>query len=1146
MSLASVSIRNPVFAWMLMLFFIVFGVIGLKRLGQGQYPDVDFPIVTINCTLQGAAPEIMERDVADVIEDNVMACEGIADITSQSKQGQATITIEFDIGRNVEQALQDVQARVAQAAKLLPHTMDPPIINKTNPEENPIMWIALSGTRSQLDISQYAKNVLRDKFLTVAGDGDIMMGGYLERNARIWVDARKLEAYALSADDVVNAFQAGHVEIPAGRVEGILREANVQVQGEAPNVKEMGNILIATRNGTPVYLKDVAMVEDGFEDRRRIARSNGLSAQGLGIIKQHGANTVEVADGVRTKIDDLRKTLPKGLSLDVRVDNSVFIKDAVHEIERTLFLSCLLTALVCWFFLGSLSSTLNVVLAIPVSVFGTFAVMYFCGFSLNTFTLLALSLSIGIVVDDAVMVLENIYRHAEMGKDRVTAAREGTEEISFAALAATLAIIAIFLPVAFMSGMIGKFFFQFGVVLSVAVAISLLEAMTLAPARCSQFLAVGQRANIIERMAGSLFAGLSRIYRSMLVAILKFQTFYTGKFVGSVLAVATGAAGGLLVRFGWVKLLAAMSNTSSSKTMDPWILGGALILIMGLFGLYCTIGLIALVFRRAAFPTGSALVLVAATVVFVSSLAIAQYLPGEMVPPQDQGYYMIRVYTPVGSTVDYTDRVMKDVEKILARHDEIEATLVIAGLPPDVNAGIAFVTLKPPDQRPLDPATATIFNSQGSPIKQQKSMDILRKELNDDPAPGSRVICVDFSQSGFANAKRGGSQIDFSIRGPDWDTLGGLDEQFMAEMKNSGLFQDIDTDYQRGMPELDIIPDREKCMANNIDVLALANTISYLVGGQKIGTFKDNGKQYDVRIRLLQQDRGRREDVGNLYVRSRTGQLVQIRDVAQMTLRPSFLSITRQMRQRAVTLQANPAPGHSQAETLAWCEKFAKEKLPEGYIYVPSGNSRAFKESFDSLIFALILGLFVAYMVLASQFNSFVHPVTVLMALPFSVSGALAALYLTRHTGFIGLPAQSLNIYSVIGLILLMGIVKKNSILLVDYTNQVRATGKGLYESLTEACPLRLRPILMTSVATVAGALPAALAFGAGGELMIPMSVAIIGGLTLSTLLTLLVVPCFYGIMDEMKTAIGAWFPRRQAQESHHEPALSEPDLAGK
>ena len=1071
MSLASISIRNPVFAWMLMLSFIVFGFIGFWRLPVGQYPDIDFPIVTINSVLEGAAPETMETDVVDILEDAVMAVEGIREITSTSKLGTATINVEFELSRNIDVALQEVQARVAQAARNLPKDMDPPIINKTNPEENPIMWVALSGTKGQQEISEYAKNHLRDKFLTVEGNGDVMMGGYLQRNVRIWIDPAKLEAYRIGADDVVNAIQRQHVEVPAGRLEGSMREANVRIDGEALNVNQMLNLLVRDNNGAPVYLKDVALVEDGFEDRRRIGRANGFPAQGLGIIKQHGSNTVEVADSVRARLKELRKTLPDGLSLDVRVDNSRFIKEAVDEIKLTLLLSVLLTAFVCWLFLGSLSSTFNVVLAIPVSVFGTFAVMYFAGFSMNTFTLLALSLSIGIVVDDAIMVLENIYRHAEMGKNKVDAARDGTEQISFAALAATLAIIAIFLPVAFMQGIIGKFFFQFGVVLSVAVAISLLEAMTLAPARCAQFLNVGHRSNFIERAAGWCFDNLGALYRRTLTRVLAFRT------------------------------------------------------------------------RR--IPAGSLLVLLLSLAIFSGSIYWVfghHSLPREMVPAQDQGFYMVLVSTPVGVTVDYTDKVMKGVEQLLEGHDEIDTNLVVVGgVSGDVNAGLVFLTLKPLkarkdvqkkkladfrrelDAQHLAPeqidAKLAEFKFR-NPASQQESIAYLRKQIEEHPFPGSIVVPQDLSQQGLGSSKKfGGAAIEFSIRGPDWEKLGKLTESFMEEMKAGDTFVDVDTDFRKGMPEVVVVPDRTRALARNVNVKALADTVSALVGGNKIARFKDNGRRYDVRARLLKDSRNRPEDIGNLFVRATDGKLVRLSEVATVSMQPSMQQITRQNRQRAVTIKANPntAKGHSQADGLAAIEKMTSEKLPEQYSMIFSGNSRTFKEASDSLLFALGLGVVVAYMVLASQFNSFLHPLTVLLALPFSISGALLAL---------DVMGLSLNIYSMIGIILLMGIVKKNSILLVDYTNQMRAEGKSRDAALIEACPARLRPILMTTFATIAGALPSALSFGAGGELLIPMSTAIIGGLALSTLLTLLVIPCFYSVVDEMKTGFMGLFKR--------------------
>ncbi|MCW8131825.1 MAG: efflux RND transporter permease subunit [Planctomycetota bacterium] len=1109
MSLASISIKNPVFAWMLMAGLVTFGWIGFNRLGVGQYPDVDFPVVTVTATLEGAAPEIMESTVVDVLEDAVMAVEGVRQITSSAKQGRATVTVDFEIERNIDIALQDIQARVSSSIRQLPKDLDPPVIQKVNPEENPIMWVAVTGTRSPQELAEFAKNSLRDRFLTVEGNGDVRMGGYLERNVRIWVDPQKLLARGLAVDDVISAVQRQHVEVPAGRIESRDREANVRVEGEALNVDQMRRIVITERNGTPIRLMDVALVQDGFEDERRYARIDGIPAQGLGIVKQHGANSVALAEDVRERVKELRATLPDGMDLTIRADNTIYIKDAIEETEFTLFLSVLLTALVCWIFLGSLSSTFNVIMAIPVSVFGTFALMYFCGFTLNTFTLLALSLSIGIVVDDAVMVLENIYRHAELGKDRVTASREGTEEITFAALAATLAIIAIFLPVAFMTGVIGKFFFQFGVVLSVAVAISLLEALTLAPARCSQFLTVSHRGNVIERGMEFLFRHLSNLYRRMLAFVLHLRSMYIGKAFGGVAALASFLAGGCLTWYGGVQIHAYFQNGGAFDTIS------LLVLASGLFFIYSSVGLTSLVISRAPFPLGNLAVLAFSIVFFGASLFLLGRLPSEMVPPQDQGVFMARVVAPVGSSISYTDEIVTKLDGIVRSHPEIESSFAISGgFGGDANEGLAFVTMKPPEQRPivapqkpegLDPLAGWLWELRNGPhpITQQETMQQLRKETA--IFPGTNVIFVDFSQQGFASSKRGGAQIDFSIRGPDWEKLGKLSQDFAEDMRNSGLMVDVDTDYRVGMPEVQILPNRTKMLAHNVDVQAVGTAINALIGGSKIAQFKDNGRRYDVRIRLLKSERVRPEDIGNVYVRSISGGLVKMSDLVDVVVQPSLQSITRQNRERAVSLYANPAPGHSQDAAIRKVNELAAE-LPTGYHVYLSGNSQAFQESIDSLKFALLLGLAVAYMVLASQFNSFLHPVTVLLALPFSITGALVGLYLT---------GQSINVYSMIGIILLMGIVKKNSILLVDFTNQVRDRGKDRDEALLEACPTRLRPILMTSVATIAGAMPGAMSLGPGGELRIPMSVAVIGGVIVSTLLTLFVVPCFYSLADE-------------------------------
>ena len=1008
MSLASISIRNPVFAWMLMLGMIVFGTISFDRLGVSQFPDVDYPVVSISATLEGAAPEVMETDVADIIEDSVMNVEGVREVSSTSRQGASNITVEFAMSRDIDQALQDVQSKISQAQRRLPRDLDPPIVTKTNPEDQPIMWLSLTGTRSPQDLADYARNELRDRFLTVPGIGEVRLGGFLERNVRIWVKADDLRARGLGIDQVILAVQRQHVELPAGRLEGPNRVANVRVEGEALDIDEVRNLQVAMINGAPIYLKDVALVEDGFEDRVRTSRTDGLPAQGMGVVKQRGANAVAVADGIRKVVEDVQKTLPQGMELKIRVDNTRFIKNATHEIQVDLILAVILTAFVCWVFLGSLSSTFNVVLAIPVSILGTFAFMHFAGFTLNTFTLLALSLSIGIVVDDAIMVLENIYRHAEEGEDKVTAARAGAEQITFAALAATLAIVAIFLPVAFMDGVIGRFFFQFGMVLSVAVMISLLEALTFAPARCSQFLRVGSRRNALERVIGGTFDALARAYRSVLARVLRWR-------------VAT---------------------------------------------------------------------LVVAFAVFGSSLLLVRGLQTEFIPAQDQGFFMVRTITPVASSLDYTDSVVRQVEEVLERQPEIEGALTIVGAG-NLNMGMQFVTLKPRDERKAS---------------QQEIMARLRPLLN--VFPGTRVVLQDTSTAGFGTGR--GFPVEFTVRGQDWDKLAETANAMMTGMRNSGKMVDVDTDYRVGLPEVKVVPDRTKAMSQDVDVQAIAQVINSLVGGQRVARYKSEGRRYDVRVRLLKDERLRPEDIGSLFVRNRAGRLVPLSEVCTVSVEPSLQSITRKQRERAITVYANPAPGVSQEEALAEVETLGAN-LPDGYKIVFSGSSQVFRESINSLLFAMVLGLLAAYMVLGSQFNSFIHPITVLMAIPFSVTGALLAIVLTRGT---------INIFSLIGIILLLGIVKKNSILLVDYTNQVRARGRNVHDALMEACPVRLRPILMTTVAMVAAAIPAALATGPGAELRRPMGAAVIGGLVVSTMLTLLVVPCFYSLVDQGISAV--------------------------
>jgi len=1013
MKITEACIKNPVFAWMLMLATVLFGGVAATRIGISQFPDVDFPTISVGASWEGAAPEVIEHDVVEPIEEALMQVEGVRNITSTSRQGSGNVTVELDLSRNVDLALQDVQTRVSQVQRRLPRDIEPPVVSKTNPEDQPIMWIGLSGPFAPQVLADYARYRIKEKLQTVPGVGEIQSGA-VERNIRIWIDSDKLDERRVTASEVLAAIQRQHVELPAGRLETSGREVNVRVLGEAFDLEEFRRLVVKDVEGSPVYLSDVAIVEDGFEDIRRVSRVNGEPAQGMGIRKQRGSNAVAVARGVKEAIAEIQKTLPEGMELGINFDSTKFIEESVHEIQFELLLSVILTAFICWLFLGSFGATINVIMAIPMSLLGTVACIYFFGFTLNTFTLLGLALAVGIVVDDAIMVLENIFRHGEMGKDRVTAAREGTAEISFAALAATLAVCAIFLPVVFMAGVIGKFFLQFGVTLCIAVLLSYVEAVTLAPARSAQMLKSGG-----ERQ--------SKLGHFVDVAFDKLASRY------------------------------------------------AKVLALGL--------------RR------PVIVLLLAAGVFASSIFVFRKLPSEFVPSQDQSRLMIRLQTAVGANLEETDRVFRRAEEFLMKQPEVIRVFGsvggFGGGGGSVNSGILFVTMVPPDER----------------MSQQDFATKIRREFNS--YPGVRAVVQDLSQQGFTASR--GFPIEFSVRGPEWEKLIELSTEMRDKLGASGFATDVDTDYQVGMPELRIVPDRDRAADLGVPVEQVATTVNALVGGVRSGKYSTGGRRIDIRTRLLAKQRTRPEDLTRLRVRTAAGELVPLSSLIKEDERPALQSVTRRDRERAISIYGNVAPGKAQGDALAYVESISKG-LPPGYRAVLGGSSVAFRESMGQLMFALVLGLVVAYMVLASQFNSFLHPVTVLSIIPLSIAGAAFALLIT---------GKSLNIFSMIGLLLLMGIAKKNSIILVDYAVQgQRERGMSAHEAMMMAGPTRLRPILMTTMATMMAAIPPALALGPGAETRGPMAVAIIGGLIISTTLSLLVVPAFFVVADRMKTRL--------------------------
>ena len=871
----------------------------------------------------------------------------------------------------------------------------------------------------------YVADVLKDQISSVNGVGDVRLGGYLNPEMRVWVDNNKLNHYQLTSDDVINAIQTENVELPSGILETPTKDAIVRTLGQPENLQQFQDLRINARGGNPNYhpipLKVVATVQEGMADVSRISYSNGQLAVGLGVVKQRGTNAVEVADAVKAKILQLKKdnALPAGMDLRVNFDSTQFIKNSVKDLERNLLLSALATALVCWIFLGSWTSTLNILLAIPTSIVGTFIILYLSGFTLNSFTLLGLSLAIGIVVDDAIMVLENIVRYQELGKNRVVAAVMGAREITFAAVATSLAIVAIFLPMAFMSGIIGKFFYQFGVTLVATVLLSLLEAITLTPMRCSQFVVVKERRSWFGHGVDASFRGAASAYRRGLSWALDHR---------------------------WTVLL------------------GALFL-------------------------------------FIGSLGFFFGLNKEMVPSQDEGLFLVTLKTPPNSSIDFTNTKFQSAEQWLGSQPPIQNYYCAVGgfQGNQFNTGIIFVTMKPKGERGKNTAT-------GREWTQADMIAAARKAFN--AIPDTRAFVQDLSTGGFTASR--GFPVEVGIQGPDWNTLTQLSEKMKAAAGQNPYLTDVDTDYVAGMPEVDIVPDRVKCAERGVSVQSISNAINAMIGGVQVNQYPRGQYQDYVEVRLLADQRLDADQLNHIYVRNNRGEVLPISQVAALKQTSSLQQINRMDRQRTITLYANVATGKSQTDALNAVQKLAKDILPAGYHLNLGEGSQTFKESMLSLIFALVLGVVTAYMVLASQFNSFVDPFSVLMALPFSLSGALLGLWIFH---------LSINIYSMIGVILLMGIVKKNSIMLVDFTNQRRKLQHmAVKDALLEAGPIRFRPILMTSLAVMAAGLPEAVLRGPGYEVQEPMAVVLIFGMFFSMLLTLFVVPCFYSLAAPLES----------------------------
>ncbi len=1009
MSLPSLSIRRPVFAWMLTLAIFLTGFMSLRQLGVSLYPDIDFPTVNVSIEYPGSAPELIETDITEVLEGALSGVEGVRAIYSESRFGSARVTLEFSLNKNIDVAVQEVNSAVQGVLRRLPADAQAPTVSKSNPDDSPILWIGLRGNISPRDLMFFAQTSVRDRLSTIDGVSEVILGGFVDPVIRVWLDVNKLNSFELTHEDVVNSIQSEHREIPVGRITRSHDEVNVRFMGEAPSISELAEIPIVRRGGAPIWrrisLGDLGRVEKGLGDVRRFSRVDGVTSVGLGIRKQRGANSVAVARAVKERIKEI--SLPESFAFTVNYDGTREIERSVGELRLTLVLAGILTALVCWLFLGSFTATFNIALAIPVSLFGSFIIFNLLGFTLNSFTMLALILSIGIIVDDAIVVLENIFRIRKSEKDPKKAARIGAEQVQFAALATTMSLIAIFSPILFIDGMLGAYFSVFALALSIAVSWSTFEALTFTPMRMSGFRGTPKIPGPIQRF-DALIDRLAGGYQNLVARIF------------------------------------------SSKWSGAWI-----------------------------YPV--------AIVIFLASLSLVRVIPSELAPKEDTGTLRARVELPQGTSLDETGRRMEAFEKLLADHPHVERSYSIIGGfgGGTVNSAILFITLTDPAKRP----------------HQETVIQDLRKQMKEKLTADMKVFIQGRGGVSLGGNRRG-FDMDLKLKGGDWKELIEGAKVLEKAVADDPLFEDANISYQDGSPELAVYPDRMKALRSWVSVEDIADTLGFLFNGVNSAKFNDDGRRVDIVVQADPTTAPMNQDnFKHIYVRNGRSELVPMTELVSFRGQSTPISISREDRERTITVSANLKPGGFLDAGMKRTEVLAKEILPASVRLDRSGTSGDLNKSLRQLLFAFVFGILAAYMVLASQFNSYLQPLIILLSIPFSLTGAFITMKIAGTT---------MNIYSAIGLILLVGIVIKNGILIVEFSNQELESGKSIRDAVLDACRTRLRPIMMTALTTLASAIIPAFKLGIESEASSSMAIVVLGGLFLSTIVTLFLVPLAY------------------------------------